>query len=499
MMEAVSHYEQFIQKYVESGADEVDNPERPFLNIIDAYRDGGRDADALQWIQKTRAKFAGKFPAALALFSQARIYLAQGDWKSALRDLTELENAPDLGGMRVAGSTNKQEIAFLEAFCLEQLNRFAEAFNAYIAIPDGRGEYYGWRATERLISLGKAAKTRELMNARLSNFRQTANQAIAANDFERARHAAQTTLRLTDDANIRREMIEVARRAYEKLPAYQAPNGKILEFGRQKFLIEKPVAEPSKNIHQKLADELLFLNLYDEAAPEFDAATRRRSDTATKIATNHEPQTTNHQQFTLAVFYKHGDLAHKAVAFAEPLWRAVPADYLVELAPRESIELLYPAPYADALLEFAPPRGIDPRFALSIMRQESRYRADIKSFAAARGLMQFISTTSRQIARQLNLPDFRQDDLYNPATSILFGSQYLSNIFKEFPNQPQAVAAAYNGGETNVTRWIVRSRSTEADRYVPEIQFSQSKDYVFKVMANYRVYQTLYDENLRRR
>jgi soluble lytic murein transglycosylase len=497
--EAIQRYEKFIQKYVESSQIEaVENPERPFLNIIDALRDAGRDSEALEWINKTRQKFAGKTPAALALFSQARIYLSQGDWNSALKYLSELENAPDLGGMRLPGSTTRAEIAFLKAFCLEQLNRTAEAFNAYLAIADGRGEYYGWRATERLMTLGKTAKTKDFIATRLNLYRQTANQAIAANDFERARQAAQNALRLTDEDSTRREMLDVARRAYERLPVYQAPNFKILELGRQKLLTEKSGAsEATKSFHQKLADELLFLRLYDEAAPETEAATRGSSEAETKTKVQ-KPKTEDHA-FTLAVFYKRGDLAHKSVAFAEPLWRSVPADYLIELAPRESVELLYPTPYAESLLEFAPPREIDPRFALSIMRQESRFRADVKSYAAARGLMQFISTTSNQIAQQLNLPNFRQDDLYNPPTSILFGSQYLSNIFKEFPRQPQAVAAAYNGGEANVTRWIVRSRSTEADRYVPEIQFSQSKDYVFKVLANYRVYQTLYDANLRRR
>jgi soluble lytic murein transglycosylase len=494
--ESIQRYEKFIRIYIDTSLIEaVENPERPFLNIIDALRDAGRDSEALEWINKTRQKFAGKAPAALALFSQARIRLSQGDWNTALKDLSELESAADLGGMRLPGSTTHAEIVFLKAFCLEQLNRTAEAFNAYLAITDGRGEYYGWRATERLIALGKAGKTKDFIAARLNLYRQTANQAIASNDFERARQSAQNALRLTDDDSIRREMLDVARRAYEKLPTYQTPHFKILELGRQKLLTEKPTADAAKNFHQKLADELLFLRLYDEAAPEMEAATK------TEITTNNEQRTTNNlaNNFTLAVFYKRGDLAHKSIAFAEPLWRAVPADYLIELAPRESVELLYPTPYAESLREFAPPREIDPRFALSIMRQESRFRADVKSYAAARGLMQFISTTSNQIAQQLNLPNFRQDDLYNPPTSILFGSQYLSNIFKEFPRQPQAVAAAYNGGEANVTRWIVRSRSTEADRYVPEIQFSQSKDYVFKVLANYRVYQTLYDENLRRR
>jgi soluble lytic murein transglycosylase-like protein len=48
-------------------------------------------------------------------------------------------------------------------------------------------------------------------------------------------------------------------------------------------------------------------------------------------------------------------------------------------------------------------------------------------------------------------------------------------------------------------RWLARSKSYEPDRYVPEIQFAQSKDYVQRVMANYRMYTLLYDERLNRR
>ena len=53
-----------------------------------------------------------------------------------------------------------------------------------------------------------------------------------------------------------------------------------------------------------------------------------------------------------------------------------------------------------------------------------------------------------------------------------------------------------SGGADNLARWINRSRSNEADRYVPEIGFSQTKDYVYKVMSNYWNYQRLYDAQL---
>ncbi len=46
-------------------------------------------------------------------------------------------------------------------------------------------------------------------------------------------------------------------------------------------------------------------------------------------------------------------------------------------------------------------------------------------------------------------------------------------------------------------RWLARAKTDNPDRYVPGIVFSQSKDYVYKVMANYRVYQMFYNEKLK--
>jgi soluble lytic murein transglycosylase len=184
------------------------------------------------------------------------------------------------------------------------------------------------------------------------------------------------------------------------------------------------------------------------------------------------------------------------VRFAEPVWKTIPADYVMDLAPRDMVELLYPVPFRESLIKHAGSRGVDPRFILSIARQESRFQSDAKSVAAARGMMQFIASTANEIAAQLNLANFNQDDLYNADTAILFGSQYLANLFKQFPDQPQAVAGSYNGGADNLARWISRSRSNEADRYVPEIGFTQTKDYVYKVLANFWTYQRLYDAQL---
>jgi soluble lytic murein transglycosylase len=503
--EAVSRYQKFIEKYPDA-----DSMERAYLNIVDVLRDAGENAEALKWTAKTQEVFRGKLPEALALFAEARIRIAQSDWRNALGDLEKLQTFPDLGGTRVPGGTNKAEIVFLKSFTLENLHRYAEAIDAYLSISDGRGEYYGWRATERLKALANEENVKPLITKKIGDL--SAN--IETRNAEAQRAAAQAVLRLNNSSEIRARMLGIVKKSYATLPEYQkAPSFKLLELGRKEVLKRKREISASNN-HQILADELLFLGLYDEAAPELESSRQQavssqqsaissQSNSASDEQNNPKSKIQNPKSndfaYTLAVFYKRGDMAHRAVAFAEPLWRNIPADYQIELIPPEQIELLYPAPYAESLLKYAPERQIDPRFALSIMRQESRYRADVKSYAAARGLMQFISTTADQIAGQLGKENFKQDELYHPPTAVLFGSQYLSNLFKQFPNQPPAVAASYNGGEINMARWLARSKSDLPDRYVPEIVFSQSKDYVYKVMSNYRVYQMFYDENLKLR
>lgn len=476
--ESVAGYQKFIEQYADA-----DNLDRAYLNLIDVNRDAGDDTEALKWSSKTQLAFKGKLAEALALFSELRIRFAQADWNNAVAVADRLVVFSDLGGTRVPGGTNRNEVTFMKALALENLKRYPEAIDVYLSIPDGRGEYYGWRASERLKELAANETTTAFVRTKLDDAMRAADAKVG----DEQRIAIQNAIRLSPAQEQRARLVEKLRGSYASLPDYsKVPVLKLLEFGRREELAEKMPA--ARVTHQILADELLFLGLYDEGTPELERA----------LAEKKEPSTPD-LNYTLAVFYKRGDMAHRATAFIEPLYKNVPADFLPELLPRDQLELLYPAPYADALVEFAPPRGVDPRYVLSIMRQESRFRADVKSNAAARGLMQFISTTSNQIAADLKLEKFRQDDLYDPPTAVLFGSEYLSKLYKQFPSGHAAVAASYNGGEDNVARWMQRAKTDVADRYVPEIVFSQSKDYAYKVLANFRIYQMLYDENLRSR
>jgi soluble lytic murein transglycosylase-like protein/TolA-binding protein len=494
--DAVAASKSFITRFPDAP-----NPERPYLNIIDTLHEAGRYPEALDWVRQTRSRFKGAIGSTLALFAQMRIHLAQGSWDQAIADADELLKLSDLGGTRVPGGTSQTEINFLRTDALEQAGRIDEAITGYLSIPDGRNEYYGARATQRLLGIAAKENSRSVQT-RLGSLVAAAKAASANGQADQARTSAQASLRLTEDPVLRAEMLKILQATYETLPGYKLTAFKLVPLGRQEMLTIGDSAN-REHTHKEIADDLFFLGLYDEAMPELFAARatantgpQNEKQSANQPVTPSVSPAFSDEAYTVAAYSLRGGLPNRAVRFAEPLWKTVPADYVLNLAPGGLAELLYPAPYRESLLKHGPSKNVDPRFVLSIARQESRYQADAKSVAAARGMMQFISSTANEIATQLTLHDFSQDDLYDPDTAILFGSQYLANLFQQFPGQPDAVAAAYNSGADNVTRWIARSRAQEPDRYVAEIGFSQTKDYVYRVMTNFWNYQRLYDAQL---
>lgn len=159
----------------------------------------------------------------------------------------------------------------------------------------------------------------------------------------------------------------------------------------------------------------------------------------------------------------------------------------------------YPAPYRAELLRYAKAQKVDPRFVLAIMKQESSFRANAKSPAAARGLLQITFDTALKYNKKAGFPNLQAEDLYRPNVNIAIGSVYLAELKKEFDNLYEAIAASYNGGEDNAARWLNRSKPKEAAIFTSEVGFSETKNYVFKVMNNYRVYRELYTEDLLRK
>jgi len=159
----------------------------------------------------------------------------------------------------------------------------------------------------------------------------------------------------------------------------------------------------------------------------------------------------------------------------------------------------YPVPYRQIIINAARPRKLDPRFLLALIKQESVFRPLAKSQSGARGLLQLTIDAAQKYAAHAGMASVNENQLYQPETSIRLGSEYLAELASMFPNLPEAVAASYNGGEDNVARWVRRAKQKDAGVFTAEVGFDETKDYVQKVMNNYRVYQQLYTADLKRK
>jgi soluble lytic murein transglycosylase len=113
--------------------------------------------------------------------------------------------------------------------------------------------------------------------------------------------------------------------------------------------------------------------------------------------------------------------------------------------------------------------------------------------------LQLVFDTAIKYNKKAGYPNLHPDDLYSPAANIAIGSDYMGDLKNQFSGLYEAIAASYNGGEDNAARWLARSKPKEAGIFAAEVGFAESKAYVFKVMNNYRVYRTLYTEDLQKR
>ncbi|MEP6718418.1 MAG: transglycosylase SLT domain-containing protein [bacterium] len=159
----------------------------------------------------------------------------------------------------------------------------------------------------------------------------------------------------------------------------------------------------------------------------------------------------------------------------------------------------YPVPYRQTIINAAKARKLDPRLVLALIKQESVFRPMAKSPAGARGLLQLTMDAAKKYAAHAGMSLTEENQLYQPETSIRLGSEYLAELATMFPNLPEAVAASYNGGEDNVARWVRRAKQKDPGVFTAEVGFDETKDYVQKVMNNYRAYQQLYTADLKRK
>lgn len=133
---------------------------------------------------------------------------------------------------------------------------------------------------------------------------------------------------------------------------------------------------------------------------------------------------------------------------------------------------------------------------LAITRQESNFDVKARSRVGARGLMQLMPATAKAVSRQMRVR-YDRDALTQDATyNISLGAKYLGDLIDQFDGSYIMAIAGYNAGPHRVRRWIREfgdPRTDEVDPidWVEQIPFTETRNYVQRVMENVQVYRAI--------
>ncbi len=244
--------------------------------------------------------------------------------------------------------------------------------------------------------------------------------------------------------------------------------------------------EPSAQAHIHKGDALASIGLYRDAAREYDRAQRIHARNAFALE-------------DLMRRYERVRAMHKALQVSNRIV-ILQREQGMPMT-RASFRRLYPTYYWGEINQVARAMDLDPHLVIAIMRQESAFNADAVSRAGARGLMQVMPKTGRNMARLVKLENFSTEDLHDPHTSILLGGKHLSDHLKSFQKdehrQLGLALSAYNAGLGAAKRWGKHLTRRDVDEFVERIPYKETRNYVKLVYRNYRVYSFLCDARLR--
>lgn len=132
--------------------------------------------------------------------------------------------------------------------------------------------------------------------------------------------------------------------------------------------------------------------------------------------------------------------------------------------------------------------------AYAIARQESEFNPGAKSGAGALGLLQLMPGTAKSVAAKagmgFNLARLTSDPGYNAT----LGSRFLGEQIDTFSGSYVLTFIAYNAGPRRAREWVERfgdPRGKSIDQvvdWVERIPFTETRNYVQRVMENYQVY-----------
>ena len=155
---------------------------------------------------------------------------------------------------------------------------------------------------------------------------------------------------------------------------------------------------------------------------------------------------------------------------------------------QDDLNLRFPLAYEHLYRQAATRTGLSLPLLMGLSRQESLFRVNARSSAGARGLMQLMPATAREVARQLGISQPSSSDLYQPELNIALGSKYLADRLAAGNGNRALAAAAYNGGPGNLNKWLKAYGDQPLDLFIESIRFHETREYVKLVLSFSAIY-----------
>ncbi|XDD55179.1 transglycosylase SLT domain-containing protein [Leptospira sp. WS4.C2] len=146
---------------------------------------------------------------------------------------------------------------------------------------------------------------------------------------------------------------------------------------------------------------------------------------------------------------------------------------------------IYPRPHQSIVARYANENDISEDKVYALMRQESFFKETATSRSNARGLMQIMPATGKELASRMGITSY---SLYEPETSIRLGTKFLAYLLKSNGNELKWASIAYNGGPGNLRKWKKSVYTGDFNHFLEDLPYKESRDYCRIVVSNFYAY-----------
>ena len=150
------------------------------------------------------------------------------------------------------------------------------------------------------------------------------------------------------------------------------------------------------------------------------------------------------------------------------------------------IKILYKKEYSEYVTRYSQEYNVDENLIYALIKAESNFEVEAVSNREAKGLMQLMYSTAKEVAIQNGI-QLTEENILEPDININIGTKYISTLLEKYKSVEVALAA-YNAGSGNVDKWIDNGTIKADGSDIENIPFKETNNYVRKIMRDYKIY-----------